>query len=144
MASFRVFKDVPEAVLPKLGSAGAAGYDLSSVETKVVPARGRCVVSTGLRVQVPADCYARIAPRSGLAVKHGIDIGAGVVDSDYLGIVGVVMFNTGDNDFQVNAGDRIAQLICERIYTPVWEEVSSLADFEETERGDGGFGSTGL
>jgi dUTP pyrophosphatase len=95
-------------------------------------------------VQVPADCYARIAPRSGLAVKHGIDIGAGVVDSDYLGIVGVVMFNTGDNDFQVNAGDRIAQLICERIYTPVWEEVSSLANFEETERGDGGFGSTGL
>lgn len=142
--SFRVFKESADAVLPKRGSLGAAGYDLASVENKVVPARGRAVISTGLRIQVPSDCYARIAPRSGLAVKKGIDVGAGVVDSDYAGVVGVVLFNLSDEDFEVSVGDRIAQLICERIYTPGWYEVSSLEDFEQTERGDRGFGSTGV
>ena len=142
--AFRVFKEFPEAVIPVRGSAGAAGYDLSSVVQKVVPARGRAVISTGLRIQVPSDCYARIAPRSGLAVKAGINIGAGVVDSDYLGVVGVVVFNQSDEDFEVQVGDRIAQLICERIYTPEWEEVSSLDGLTETARGDSGFGSTGV
>jgi len=142
--AFRVFKEFPEAVIPVRGSVGAAGYDLSSVVQKVVPARGRAVISTGLRIQVPSDCYARIAPRSGLAVKAGINIGAGVVDSDYLGVVGVVVFNQSDEDFEVQVGDRIAQLICERIYTPEWEEVSSLDGLTETARGDSGFGSTGV
>ena len=77
-------------------------------------------------------------------MKAGINIGAGVVDSDYLGVVGVVVFNQSDEDFEVQVGDRIAQLICERIYTPEWEEVSSLDGLTETARGDSGFGSTGV
>jgi len=79
-------------------------------------------------------------PRSGLAVKHHIDIGAGVVDEDYRGNLGVVMFNHASVDFEVKAGDRIAQLVCERIAYPDIQELPSL---DVTERGEGGFGSTG-
>ena len=96
---------------------------------------------TGLSISFPAGLYARIAPRSGLALKKFIDIGAGVVDSDYRGEVGVVLFNHGDQDFQVKMGDRIAQLILEKIDTPPVEEVQCLDD---TVRGTGGFGSTGV
>lgn len=78
--------------------------------------------------------------RSGLAVKNFIDVGAGVVDEDYRGILKVVLFNHSDADFEVKKGDRIAQLICEKIYYPELEEVKELTD---TERGEGGFGSTG-
>ena len=81
-----------------------------------------------------------MAPRSGLAVKHGIDVGAGVVDYDYRGPLGVVLFNFGQEPFEVKAGDRIAQLVLERIVTPAVEEVEEL---DSTERGAGGFGSTG-
>lgn len=80
------------------------------------------------------------APRSGLAVNHFIDIGAGVIDPDYRGNVGVVMFNFGAEDYKVKKRDRIAQLICEKIHFPELQEVESL---DETHRGDGGFGSTG-
>ena len=96
---------------------------------------------TGLSISFPAGLYARIAPRSGLALKKFIDVGAGVVDADYRGEVGVVLFNHGDQDFQVKMGDRIAQLILERIDTPPVEEVSGLG---ETVRGTSGFGSTGM
>jgi dUTP pyrophosphatase len=82
-----------------------------------------------------------VAPRSGLAAKHFIDIGAGVVDEDYTGNVGVVMFNHAKTEFQVKKGDRIAQLVCEVISLPELEECASL---EDTERGAGGFGSTGV
>lgn len=96
--------------------------------------------------------YGRVAPRSGLAVKHGLDVGAGVIDADYRGPVGVVMFNLSDKDFQgksillnfshqVEAGDRIAQLIIEKIEMCVCVAVDSLDD---SERGSGGFGSSGM
>lgn len=81
------------------------------------------------------------APRSGLAWKHSIDVGAGVIDADYRGPVGVILFNHSDVDFEVKAGDRIAQLIIEKIVTPEVEEVD---DLDATERGSGGFGSTGV
>lgn len=90
--------------------------------------------------RVPSGTYGRVAPRSGLAAKHMIDVGAGVVDEDYTGNVGVVLFNLGGEDFAVKAGDRVAQLVCEKIEHPELEEVERL---EETERGEGGFGSTG-
>ena len=96
---------------------------------------------TGISISFPAGLYARIAPRSGLALKKFIDVGAGVVDADYRGEVGVVLFNHGDQDFQVNMGDRIAQLILERIDTPPVVEVSGLG---EIVRGSSGFGSTGM
>lgn len=95
---------------------------------------------TDLAVEVPAGCYGRVAPRSGLAAKHHIDVGAGVIDEDYRGNVGVVLFNHGAEPFVVQRGDRIAQLICERCVLPELLEVDSL---DETQRGAGGFGSTG-
>ena len=129
------------ATLPVRGSAGAAGYDLASAEDTVIPARGKGIVKTDLSIAAPPGTYARIAPRSGLAVKKFIDTGAGVVDEDYRGAVGVVLFNHGDEDFEVKKGDRVAQMILERIMTPQVVEVESLDD---TTRGAGGYGSTGV
>lgn len=111
------------ATAPVFGSAYAAGADLSSAESLKVPARGKCLVSTGLRVAIPAGHYGRIAPRSGLALKHFIDVGAGVVDEDYRGELRVLLFNHSESDFIINRGDRVAQLICERISRPILEEV---------------------
>ena len=89
---------------------------------------------------LPENCYGRIAPRSGLTVKHALDVGAGVVDEDYRGEIKVVMFNLSNEDFLVTKGMRIAQLVCERIWYPSIEKVDSV---DETKRGEGGFGSTG-
>lgn len=98
-------------------------------------------ISSDLAIAIPEGTYARIAPRSGLAVKNFIDVGAGVVDYDYRGNVGVVLFNHGDEDFSIRRGDRVAQLILEKISMAEIIEVEELAD---TERGTGGFGSTGI
>lgn len=113
----------------------------SSCADVTIPARGRAVVPTGLALACPPGTYARVAPRSGLAVKHFIDTGAGVVDEDYRGEVGVVLFNHGEADFEVKAGDRVAQLILERIATP---PVAEVDDLDATGRGAGGYGSTGV
>ena len=129
------------AAIPKRATEGAAGYDLASAEETVVPAKGKTVVKTGISIATPEGCYGRIAPRSGLAVKKYIDVGAGVIDSDYRGEVGVVLFNHSDEDFEVKQGDRIAQLVLEKIATP---QVKETADLPSTVRGSQGFGSTGL
>ena len=97
--------------LPVTGSTGAAGYDLAAAQTAVVPANGKVLVKTGLSISMPTGCYGRIAPRSGLALKKFIDVGAGVVDEDYRRELGVVLFNFRDEDFYINMGDKIAQLI---------------------------------
>uniref|UniRef100_A0A8C0EPA9 Deoxyuridine 5'-triphosphate nucleotidohydrolase n=1 Tax=Bubo bubo TaxID=30461 RepID=A0A8C0EPA9_BUBBB len=106
----------------------------------VIPPMEKAVVKTDIQIALPSGCYGRVAPRSGLAAKHFIDVGAGVIDEDYRGNVGVVLFNFGKESFEVKKGDRIAQLICERICYPELEEVQVLDD---TERGEDGFGSTG-
>ena len=129
------------AFLPVRGTPFSAGFDLSSAYDAVVPARGKAVVKTDLAIAVPENTYARIAPRSGLAVKHFIDVGAGVVDYDYRGNVGVVLFNHSETDFEIKRGDRVAQLILERICMADVVETDVLF---ETERGTGGFGSTGV
>ncbi|KZT27007.1 dUTP diphosphatase [Neolentinus lepideus HHB14362 ss-1] len=129
-----------KAKLPTRGSALAAGYDLYSAEKKTVPARGKALVDTQISIAVPAGTYGRVAPRSGLASKFMIDTGAGVVDADYRGVVFVLLFNHSDRDFEVQEGDRIAQLIIEKIQTP---DVLEVEDLDETLRGTGGFGSTG-
>lgn len=90
---------------------------------------------TDLQIEVPEGCYGRIAPRSKLAYKHGIHVGAGVIDSDYRGNVGILLLNSGSQDFFVNEGDRIAQLICEKIETPELQEVLDLNDTERGKRG---------
>lgn len=123
------------------GSALAAGYDLSSAHAAVVPAHGKQLIKTDLAISTPLDCYGRIAPRSGLALKRHIDVGAGVVDADYRGNVGVVLFNFGETDLEVVAGDRIAQLILERVHLPSIQEVD---DLPVSSRGTDGFGSTGV
>ncbi|XP_027781647.2 deoxyuridine 5'-triphosphate nucleotidohydrolase, mitochondrial isoform X2 [Marmota flaviventris] len=128
------------ATAPTRGSARAAGYDLYSAYDYIVPPMEKALVKTDIQIALPSGCYGRIAPRSGLAAKYFIDVGAGVIDEDYRGNIGVVLFNFGKEKFEVKKGDRIAQLICERIFYPDIEEVQVLND---TERGSGGFGSTG-
>ncbi|KAK6115358.1 hypothetical protein DH2020_007627 [Rehmannia glutinosa] len=142
IASFlRVKKLSEKAILPSRGSPLSAGYDLSSATETKVPARGKALVPTDLSIAIPEGTYARVAPRSGLTWKHSIDVGAGVIDADYRGPVGVILFNHSDVDFEVKAGERIAQLIIEQIVTPVVIEVD---DLDSTVRGSGGFGSTGI
>ena len=136
-----VQKISPSATIPTRGSPLSAGYDLSSAEQTTIQAGCRGIVKTDLRISCPIGTYGRIAPRSGLAVKKFIDVGAGVVDADYRGNVGVVLFNFGGEDFKVEVGDRVAQLVLEKIAMVDVEEVEELG---ETERGVGGFGSTGV
>lgn len=136
----QVERAVADAILPSKGSDRAAGYDLYASEEAHVAAGGKALVSTGLRIKVPTGTYGRIAPRSGLAWKHHLDVGAGVVDEDYRGEVKVVLFNLGPQAFLVRKGERIAQLICEKIEYPEIEVVQTI---DETRRGQGGFGSTG-
>ncbi len=97
-------------------------------------------VKTDISVAIPHGCYGRVAPRSGLAWKHFIDVGAGVIDEDYRGNVCVILFNFSDKQFVVKSGDRIAQLICEQIADTELLETK----LDETQRSDAGFGSTGI
>ncbi|PSS31348.1 Deoxyuridine 5'-triphosphate nucleotidohydrolase [Actinidia chinensis var. chinensis] len=137
----KVKKLSEKAVLPSRASPLSAGYDLSSAKEIKVLARGKALVPTDLSIAIPEGTYARIAPRSGLAWKHSIDVGAGVIDADYRGPVGVILFNHSDTDFEVKVGDRIAQLIIEVIMIP---DVAEVDDLDSTARGSGGFGSTGI
>ncbi|KAL2471776.1 Deoxyuridine 5'-triphosphate nucleotidohydrolase [Abeliophyllum distichum] len=137
----RVKKLSDKACLPSKASSLSAGYDLSSATETKVPSRGKALIPTDLSIAIPEGTYARIAPRSGLAWKHSIDVGAGVIDADYRGPVGVILFNHSDSDFEVKTGDRIAQLIIQKIETP---EVTEVDDLDSTVRGSGGFGSTGV
>lgn len=131
----------PYAVPPMRSTSGAAGYDLCSARDVVIGPHSHAVVFTDLAFSIPDGCYGRVAPRSGLAVKFFIDVGAGVIDPDYRGNVGVVIFNFSAHNFNIRQGDRIAQLILERNITPETMDCDSLSD---TERGEGGFGSTGI
>lgn len=128
------------ATLPTRATAGSAGYDLYSAEDTVVPAGMRKIVKTDLSVAIPPNHYGRIAPRSGLSFKRGIDIGAGVIDYDYRGPVGMLLINNGTEEFEVKTGDRVAQLLLERVSVP---EVQEVEELDETVRGEKGFGSTG-
>lgn len=128
------------ATIPKRGTEGAAGYDISSAVEFTIPAHGRGVVKTELDLRISEGAYAQIAPRSRLYIKKSIDIGAGV-NEDYRGELGVVLINNGDQGFTVKQGDRIAQLILEQIKTPSIQEVQTLY---ETSRGASRFGSTGI
>jgi len=130
----------PRAVLPTRGSTAAAGLDLYSIEDIEIPPHQRVLARTGLSVAIPQGFYGRVAPRSGLAVKNGLDVLAGVIDSDYRGEVCCALLNTGDAPIELPMGSRLCQLIIEQIITPApaWTD-----DLEETSRGTGGFGSTG-
>lgn len=129
------------ATLPKRSSEGAVGYDLCSAIECVVPPHGKALVPTDLSLCIPDGLYGRIAPRSGLAVKRFIDVGAGVVDPDYRGNVGILLFNHGDEPFKIEWGDRVAQLILEKVAIL---EVLETDDLDKTKRGTGGFGLSSI
>ena len=129
----------PRAVLPRRGSALAAGLDICSIEAVELQPKQRGTVRTGLAVAIPPGFYGRVAPRSGLAVKNGLDVLAGVIDSDYRGEICCVLYNTGDGIITLPAGSKICQLIVEQIITP---EAAWVNDLDSTARGAGGFGST--
>lgn len=129
-----------DAKLPSRSNPGDAGYDLASVESLTIPPWGKAIVPTGVSIAIPEDTYARIAPRSGLAAKHSIHVGAGVVDSGYRGELKVILFNLSGDEFSLSAGDRIAQIIVTQIATPDVVQVEILPD---SVRGESGFGSSG-
>lgn len=134
------FAQAPEGTLFRANPSDA-GLDLCSSEDHTIHPGQRAAIPTGIAVEIPEGYYGRVAPRSGLAVKHGIDVLAGVVDSGYRGEIKVVLINTDSkNSFDVRRGDRIAQLIIERHYNFELEEVDSLSD---SARGSSGFGSSG-
>lgn len=130
----------PRAVLPQRGSMLAAGLDICGIEEVKIGPRQRAMARTGLAVAIPPGFYGRVAPRSGLAVKSGLDVLAGVIDSDYRGEIVCVLYNTGDETIKLPAGSKICQLIIEQIITP---DATWATDLDETARGAGGFGSTG-
>ncbi len=134
-----------KAVLPHIASSGAAAADLHALldNPLTIKAGERALVPTGISIELPGNEYvALICARSGMAFKRGLALanGIGVIDSDYRGELLVAMINTGNEDQTIEPGDRIAQLMVLPVVTPVYTEVSEIG---ETERGAGGFGSTG-
>jgi len=126
--SVRVKKLLFEAKSPTKGSAKAAGHDLYAIAGTEVPARRQAIGGTGIAIGLPHYTYARIAPPSSLAVKHRLMTNAGVIDSDYKGEVKVVLANLGDQLDRVEKGDRIAQVIIEKIDNRELQEVTELDD----------------
>jgi dUTP pyrophosphatase len=131
---------VSNATLPTRGSHSAAGLDLYSIEAVCLSPNERSLVRTGLAVAIPDGYYGRIAPRSGLATKKGIDVLAGVIDADYRGEIHCLLYNAGNKVVELPAQTKICQLIIEKIITPTPEWADDLTN---TFRGGGGFGSTG-
>ena len=135
-------QDLP---LPAYETNQAAGMDLRAAVTEscVVSPGERAMVPTGIRIALPPGTEAQIRPRSGLAIKHGISMinSPGTIDADYRGEINVLLINHGQNAFTINRGDRIAQMVIAPVYQADWNVVDTL---DATERGEGGFGHTGV
>lgn len=132
----------PTPAWPSYATPLSAGADVRSKIDTIVPAHGRVLIPTGMFVAIPEGYEIQVRPRSGLALKKGITVlnTPGTIDADYRNEIGVILFNTTDEDFVVNAGDRIAQIVLTKFEQINWVEVDEL---DETERADG-FGHTGL
>ncbi len=132
-------KDFP---LPEYATPASAGVDLRASEARVIPPGGRALVPTGLRIALPEGYEAQVRPRSGLALRHGVTLpnSPGTIDADYRGEIGVILMNLGQEPFIVEPGDRIAQMVVAPVARVAWIEAEAL---DATERGEGGFGSTG-
>jgi dUTP pyrophosphatase len=142
---FLMEKIAPDAFEFIKNNPSDAGYDISAYGEGTVPAWGSVLVETKIKVGIPFGCYGRIASRSGLAVKHNIEVGAGVIDPGYLGEVKVLLRNFSDNPFTFKRGDRIAQFIITLYKTPqvrVVQNVTALSIYSD--RGELGFGSSGV
>lgn len=140
MSSFQVKLNYKDAIKPSRGSDEAAGYDLYVYESGLLMPNETRLFDTGISIRVPEGTYGRIAPRSSVS-KRSILVNAGVIDRDYTGPVKVMLHNLSNDNFVIEKGNRIAQLILEKISTP---EVELVEELDDTERGDGGFGSTGI
>lgn len=133
------------AVLPAYATEGAAGFDLCSCEFQTVPPHGgRVLVSTGLRMEIPKGYEGQVRSRSGLALKRGVTVmnSPGTIDSDYRGVIGVILQNHSADEFQVRPGDRIAQMVIAKVERPALER--TITPLSQTRRDNGGFGSTGV
>ena len=141
----KIRKGDPAAALPRYETEGAAGMDLRAFIPLdvIIPPLGRTKIPTGLFMEIKAGYEGQIRPRSGLADRYGVTVlnAPGTIDSDYRGEVEVLLINLGSESFTVKSGDRIAQLVLAPVYKAEIEESFSLGD---TERGSGGFGSTGI
>ena len=128
--------------LPAYETAGAAGMDLRAAEAATLAPGARCLMPTGLAIALPESFEAQVRPRSGLAVKHGVTVlnAPGTIDCDYRGEVKVPLINLGQEDFVIQRGDRIAQMVIAPVTRIHWTETESV---DETARGSGGFGSSG-
>ena len=128
--------------LPAYATQGAAGMDVVAAEDCTIAPGARHAVATGFALAIPHGYEIQVRPRSGLALKHGITVPntPGTIDSDYRGEVKVILINHGSEDFAIARGDRIAQLVLAPVVQALWNEVEELG---ETDRGSGGFGSTG-
>ena len=135
-------RDLP---LPQYESESAAGMDLMAAldEACILAPGARQIIPTGIAIALPVGFEAQVRPRSGLAAKQGISVlnAPGTIDADYRGEVGVILVNLGAEDVTINRGDRIAQMVVAPVIQAVWQETDQLP---ETDRGAGGFGSTGV
>ncbi len=131
--------------LPAYATSQSAGMDLrADIESPItLHPMERSLVPTGIRIELPQGYEAQVRPRSGLALKHGITVlnTPGTIDSDYRGELKVLLVNLSNDDFVINAGERVAQMVIAKHETVEWEEVEVL---DETERGEGGYGHTGV
>lgn len=142
MLNIQITKCKENAVIPKYAKSGDAGVDLTSTEEYLLKPGNRVLVSTGLKIALPDGYEAQIRPRSGLALKNGISIvnTPGTIDAGYRGEIGVIVINHGSEDFLIEKGMRICQMVINKFEQAIFEEVDELT---ETERGDGGFGHSG-
>lgn len=136
----KIKKLVPEATLPQIGRVGDAAMDLVACKDYALAKGEKALISTGIAIAIPAGFWGNIRDRSGLAAKHGLHTIAGVIDPNYRGEILVAMVNLGSEDYQIKAGDRIAQMLIQKFEDIEIEEGSEL---EETNRGEKGFGSSG-
>ena len=141
--TLRFRKVHPDAVLPSYAHPSDAGMDVRSVDDLVIAPGKRALVHTGLVMLLPPMYEAQVRPRSGLALKSGVTVlnAPGTIDSGYRGEVGVILANFGENDFSVKKGDKIAQIVIAPVTQP---EIVETTEVDETDRGSGGFGSTGV
>lgn len=131
----------PRAIIPTRANKSDAGYDLYALEGLTIPEGSRSLVSTGIAMAIPRGQVGLIWPRSGLAVKSGIDVFAGVVDSGYRGEIKICLYNSSSTPFSIDAGDRVAQILFQEVGDFCLSEVKEL---DVTDRGHGGFGSSGV
>lgn len=133
----------PDAILPEYAHPGDAGMDVRSVDDLTIKPGERALVHTGLVMMLPAGYEAQVRPRSGLALKKGVTVlnTPGTIDEGYRGEVGVILANFGSEDFVVSKGDKIAQIVVAPVTIA---QIVETAEVDETERGEGGFGSTGV